>query len=247
MLLCMESERSQRRKKEIAAKIKQARERSGLSQEGLGGKMSPPVVGATISNYERAVSSVDVPTLEEIARVLEQPLQFFTGQAAPRRDNEAEALGRAVLKLVQEHQNVTRQPWRAGGAGFRTFPIINTVPADDASVRDSQLEDEIDIPDTFWIGASNPQVYRVSGGCMVMSGIVNGDTVIIDADKKEPSEGQVVLAQVNGGLTLKRFFRVSNHVELRPNAPGYETIVVTASDELIIVGCFHRVYDTGKR
>lgn len=247
MLACMENERSRRRRQEIGARIRDARSMAGLSQEGLGGKMTPVVTDGTISNWERGVSSVDVPTLEELGRVLRQPLDFFTGQAAPRRDTEAEALGRAVLKIVEERQMLAEKRLVPLASEVRVFPIVNRVPADDARVRDTQLEDTIGLEPFFWRGAGDPRVYAVSGDCMALSGILNGDHVVIDAALIEPTDGRVVLAQLNGALTLKRFYRAGQRIELRPNAPGYETIVVQPGDELIIVGCLHQVVPTGAR
>jgi len=168
----------------------------------------------------------------------------------PAYDPETAALaeiGRAVMRLVQEQQNVRPQGWRSGGGGSRRFPIINTVPASDATVRDSQLEEEIDIPDAFWLGAGDPQVYRVTGDCMTGARIFSGNTIIIDAAKTEPRDGQIVVAQINGGLTLKRLYRTASGVELRPDAPGYDTIVVKPSEELTICGVLHKVYDGGER
>lgn len=172
--------------------------------------------------------------------------------AEPRAayDTETTALaeiGRQVMRLVQEQVNVRPQGWRPGGGGSRRFPIINTVPASDATVRDSQLEDEIDVPDAFWMGATDPQVYRVTGDCMTGARIFNGNTIIIDAARTEPRDGQIVVAQVNGGLTLKRFYRVPGGVELRPEAPGYDMIVVKPSEDLVICGVLHKVYDGGER
>lgn len=247
MLSCMENERSLRRRQEIGTRIREARAKAGLSQEGLGGKMTPVVTDGTISNWERGVSSVDVPTLEELGRVLRQPLQFFTGQAAPRRDTEAEALGRAVMRIVEERQLLTEKRLQRVESEPRIFPIINRVPADDARERASQIEDSIALDPFFWQGATDPHVYAVSGDCMALSGILDGDHVVIDAAKTEPTDGQIVLAQLNNALTLKRFCRVGRGIELRPNAPGYSAIVVQPSDELIIVGCLHKVVPTGER
>jgi SOS-response transcriptional repressor LexA/DNA-binding transcriptional regulator YiaG len=245
MLMLMNEQRAQQRKREIGAKVRQARERAGLSQEGLGTYFN--VSGAAVSRWESGRVDISIPVLEEIARIVDQPLQFFTGQAAPRRDTEAEALGRAVLKLVEERQMLTEKRLVPLESNVRIFPIINRVPADDARVRDTQIEDNIGLEPFFWRGASDPRVYVISGDCMALSGILDGDHVVIDTALRDPTEGKVVLAEINGALTLKRFFRVGDRVELRPNAPGYDTIYVKPSDELIIVGCLHQVVPTGAR
>lgn len=51
----------------------------------------------------------------------------------------------------------------------------------------------------------------------------------------------------NGRLTLKRFYRVPGGVELRPEAPGYDMIVVKPREDLVICGVLHKVYDSGER
>lgn len=247
MLTVMKNVRSQNRQVEIAARVRAARLASGLSQEGLGQLVTPKVSGATISTWENGKAGLDVPTLEELGRVLDQPLQFFTGQATPRRDTEAETLGRAVLRIVEERQMLTEKRLVKVEEEKRTFWIVNRVPADDVRERATQIEDTIDLAAFFWEGAGDPRVYIVSGECMVMSGILNDDHVVIDAAETDPRNGQVVLAQLNNALTLKRFFRTPQGIELRPNAPGYDTIVVKRADELVIVGCLHKVVPTGAR
>jgi len=242
-------------------RLRQLRESRGLGVRELGRRSG--VNHATISLAERNQRWVDqlpsIEVMEQLAQALEVTVEELRGTkqpvsqvAEPRAayDSETTALaeiGRQVMRLVQEQQNVRPQGWRSGGGGSRRFPIINTVPASDATVRDSQLEEEIDIPDAFWLGAGDPQVYRVTGDCMTGARIFSGNTIIIDAARTEPREGQIVVAQVNGGLTLKRFYRTASGVELRPDAPGYESIFVKRSEELVICGVLHKVYDGGER
>jgi SOS-response transcriptional repressor LexA len=243
----------------LGQRIERLRKKAQLGQKELGRRVG--LSESAVSNLESGkVADLKLPVAVKMAAVFGITAEeLHSGKPAATRqqlseqrdaydpDSEAAEIGRAVLRIVQEQQTVTRRPWRPGGSGSRRFPIINTVPASDATVRDSQLEDEIDIPDAFWVGATDPQVYRVTGECMALSGIISGDTIIIDAAKTEPREGQTVLAQVNGGLTLKRFYRAAGGVELRPNAPGYESIFVRPSEELIICGCLHMVFPTGER
>lgn len=156
-------------------------------------------------------------------------------------------IGRQVVELVSERQMLKERTFKPLGRGMRRFPIENRVPASDASVRESQLEDDIEVPDALWMGAQLPRVFYVAGNCMALAGIVEGDHVIVDGAKTDPLNGDIVIAQVNGGLTLKFFYKAGNMIELRPDAPGYEPIYVGPDDELIIIGIFHNVYGTGKR
>ncbi len=161
--------------------------------------------------------------------------------------NQLADIGRAVLRVVEERQMLTEKRLVKVEREGRYFPIVNRVPADDVRERATQIEDRIKLDPFFWEDATDPRVYIVSGDCMALSGILNDDHVVIDAAKVQPRNGQVVLAQLNNALTLKRFYRTPEGIELRPNAPGYDTIVVKPGDELVIVGCLHQVVPTGAR
>lgn len=248
-MLIMNVQRSHQRRQEIAAKVKEARLRSGLSQEGLGGLVKPNVTGATISKWERGEAAIDVPTLEDLARVLDQPLQFFLGQAVPRRDTEAEAIGNEVLRIVQRHgySNIRRveahQPTQAG----RTYPVRNRISASEATDSQSQIQDEVFIPDELTRGCREVIIFYVTGDCLRDEGVRIGDHLIIDGSRKEPENGEIVAAVVNRMETAKLYYNLGDHIELRPASPGFDTIVVQKGDELEIVGCFHNVLPTGKR
>lgn len=245
MLVTMNEHRSKQRSKEIGAQIKRAREVASLSQEGLGSYFK--VSGATVSRWEAGQVDLGVPTLEEIARILDQPLQFFTGQATPPRDSRMEALGREVLRLVEQQPGIVERQIR-GQSGSRRFQVENRVSASDAEPSESQLEDEIDVPDAFWRGAKWPRIFYVAGDCLRPEGIVSGDHMIVDGANVTPREGDIVVARVNGTLTMKCFYRLSDRVELRPAAPGFEMVTaVDGRDKLEIIGVFHNVVPTGKR
>lgn len=213
----------------------------------------------------------EIETLEKIAPAIKRPLQEVMDAAGypPVRQmpqdgaslsatgagyasgsaelNQLADIGRAVLRIVEERQMLTEKRLEKVERAGRYFPVINRVPADDVRERDTQIEDRIKLDPFFWEDATDPRVYIVSGDCMVMSGILDGDHVVIDAAETQPRNGQVVLAQLNNALTLKRFYRSAEGIELRPNAPGYDTIVVKPGDELVIVGCLHKVVPTGAR
>lgn len=212
----------------------------------------------------------EIETLEKLQPALKRPIKEImraagypegaelsatgAGQSTGSADltvsaelNQLADIGRAVLRIVEERQMLTEKRLEKVERAGRYFPVINRVPADDVRERDTQIEDRIKLDPFFWEDATDPRVYIVSGDCMVMSGIIDGDHVVIDAAETQPRNGQVVLAQLNNALTLKRFYRTAEGIELRPNAPGYDTIAVKPGDELVIVGCLHKVVPTGAR
>jgi SOS-response transcriptional repressor LexA len=249
MLACMDDEATMRRRQEIGARIKQARLRAGLSQEGLGGMMRHKVSYGTVSNWEGGKVGVDLPLLEEIARILDQPLQYFTGQAVPRRDTEMEALGKEVVRLIERRglANVVRaDPTQVTGARVRA-PVVNAIAASELMRHDRQIEETIAVPEEIAKRAQDPVAFIVVGECLRGELIASGDYLIVDQANKEPCDGEIVAARVNGEETAKCFYRMGDgRIELRPAGPGFETIVVTERDEFEIIGVYVGVIRAGR-
>jgi repressor LexA len=47
---------------------------------------------------------------------------------------------------------------------------------------------------------------------------------------KDAKNGQIVVARLGDDVTVKRFRRVRNHIELLPENPDFEPIIVRPSD-----------------
>lgn len=74
---------------------------------------------------------------------------------------------------------------------------------------------------------------KVSGDCMEPA-FSDGEYVVIDPERPA-TEGRVVLALLDGELTLKRIHIGKDHVELRPDNPKHKTIKV-ASNKVSVRG-----------
>jgi repressor LexA len=61
------------------------------------------------------------------------------------------------------------------------------------------------------------------------AGIMDGDLLAVK-QTKEVKNGQIVVARLGDDVTVKRFKRVRNHIELLPENPDYEPIIVKLSD-----------------
>mgnify|MGYP001101789437 CR=1 FL=1 len=70
---------------------------------------------------------------------------------------------------------------------------------------------------------------RVVGDSMIEAGIMDGDYVII-RHQETAEEGDIVVALVNGEVTLKRLFREADGVRLEPANPNMAPIHVTSGD-----------------
>jgi len=74
---------------------------------------------------------------------------------------------------------------------------------------------------------------RVRGESMIGAGIEDGDTVVVEA--REPKDGDIVAALIDGETTLKRYIRQPGHLPyLKAENPDYPELHPV--DELIVQG-----------
>lgn len=87
-------------------------------------------------------------------------------------------------------------------------------------------------------------VVRVTGDSMERAGISDGDELIVNR-ALEPRDGSVVIAVLDGELTVKRLRLTATGVVLQAENPNYPDIKVPALSELTIWGvatrCLHHV------
>lgn len=113
--------------------------------------------------------------------------------------------------------------------------FANRVPAGFPSPADDYMEDRIDLneqlvrnpPATFFI--------RVKGNSMVGAGIFDGDTLVVDRSI-EPKSGHVVVAVVDGELTVKRLSMHRGRTRLLPENPEFQPIEFRDGQELQVWG-----------
>lgn len=84
---------------------------------------------------------------------------------------------------------------------------------------------------------------RVKGDSMTGAGIHHGDLLIVDRSL-ETASGRVVVAALNGELTVKRLQRSGNRITLNAENPAYPDITVTDDDDLQIWGVVAHVVHT---
>jgi repressor LexA len=67
------------------------------------------------------------------------------------------------------------------------------------------------------------------------AGIMDGDLLAVQATK-EAKNGQIVVARLGEEVTVKRFRRNKQQIELHPENPDYQIIVVEPGDPFEIEG-----------
>ena len=88
------------------------------------------------------------------------------------------------------------------------------------------------------------------GDSMIDLGILDGDLMVIDRSLT-PRHDDVVIADLNGGLTVKRLIQKSSGNFLMPANPDYPPIPITPGDEVhiwgVVVRVIHDLRASGRR
>ncbi len=85
---------------------------------------------------------------------------------------------------------------------------------------------------------------RVSGSSMTGAGIHDGDILVVDRALR-PRDNQVIIALLNGELTVKRLVRSNGRVFLSPENPDYSPIEVPPESDFevwgVVTNVIHRL------
>jgi len=76
---------------------------------------------------------------------------------------------------------------------------------------------------------------RAAGESMINAGIEENDHLIVDRSLT-PKDNDIVIAAVDGQLTVKRFQKKGEAVFLQPDNPRFATIEVKENSEITIFG-----------
>jgi repressor LexA len=78
---------------------------------------------------------------------------------------------------------------------------------------------------------------RVKGDSMIEDGILDGDLVGVQ-QSLEAHDGQIIVARLDGEVTIKRLERGDNQLRLMPRNPAYQPIIVHPDQDFAIEGVF---------
>jgi repressor LexA len=125
-------------------------------------------------------------------------------------------------------------------AAVRELPLFGYIAA--GRPLDVDVSDEtIAVPEHLTSRGEN-YVLKVRGDSMVDDGILDGDLVII-ARRERADNGEMVVANVNGEVTLKRLYQEGERVRLQPANSMMSPIYAAARDvsvQGVVVGLMRR-------
>lgn len=120
-----------------------------------------------------------------------------------------------------------------------TIPLVGTVAAG-RPLEVYEIQETIDVPEEMLSRGENVAL-RIRGDSMIESGIHDGDVVVVKR-QSSAENGQIVVALVDGEVTIKRIYFHEDSIELRASNPGVEPIYVNRGQDLKVYGILVGLY-----
>jgi len=118
----------------------------------------------------------------------------------------------------------------------RDVPLfLETVAAGFPSPAGDYIERRLDLNEHLIQHPSATFFVRVAGDSMTGAGIHDGDILIVDRSL-EPAGGSIVVAAVNGELTVKRLMKHDGRCTLKPENDAFGCIEVAEYSDVHIWG-----------
>ncbi len=114
----------------------------------------------------------------------------------------------------------------------RKFPLLGRVSAGLPIFAAENIEEFYSLPGNIFRG-DNLFLLRVSGDSMIGAGIFNDDFIIVDSDSSTKN-GDIVVAYIDGDVTVKRIFYHDDHVTLHAENPKYADMEF--SENISVIG-----------
>ncbi|MET0549926.1 MAG: transcriptional repressor LexA [Xanthomonas sp.] len=185
---------------------------------------------AAILAYVQACAEQDgrPPSLAEIA----ERFGFASRNAARKH---VQALVEAGLLAQVPQQARSLRPAQAGHRSeLLQLPVLGRVAAGAPIGADIGLDQQLRL-DRAVFALRPDYLLRVQGDSMIDDGILDGDLVGVRR-AADARNGQIVVARLDGELTIKRYRDDGEGIALLPRNPAYAPIVVGPGQDFAIEG-----------
>jgi repressor LexA len=204
------------------------------------------------------------PRQQEILQLIQRTIAQ-TG-APPTRAEIAQALGFKSANAAEEHLQAlarkgaielvsgTSRGIRLRGDGMRrlqessgrqmglpipgldqlTLPLVGRVAAGSPILAQEHVDQSYQVESSLF--TSRPDyLLKVRGMSMRDAGILDGDLLAVQATR-DARNGQIVVARLGDEVTVKRYWRGPDRIELRAENPDFKTLVVVPGEPFEIEG-----------
>ena len=119
--------------------------------------------------------------------------------------------------------------------GYKLPLFTSAVQAGFPSPADDYMEGKLDLNKHLIKHPTATFFVRAAGESMIKVGIHHGDNLIVDRSL-EAKHGKIIIAAVDGELTVKRLYKSSKGTYLMPENDQYKPIKITNINDVVIWG-----------
>jgi repressor LexA len=140
-----------------------------------------------------------------------------------------------TLKALRRRPSLAEQPeLPLPGLAQLTLPLIGRVAAGSPILAQEHIEQQYALSPSLF-SATPDYLLRVRGMSMRDAGILDGDLLAVQK-ASDARNGQIVVARLGDEVTVKRLHRTRHGVELLPENPDFQPIVVGPGDAFELEG-----------
>lgn len=180
--------------------------------------------------FREATKVMRIP--ESQVATIEDYLQQLKSQLQTSKDSNEAALELLSEDFIPEHSP----------SGYQIPLYSHKVVAGFPSPADDYIEAYLDLNEKLVANKASTFLLRVQGDSMQDVGIYEGDILVVDRSLP-PQNGKIVIAALDGELTVKRLQITKDGTFLAPENPNYPLIKVREESEMVIWGvvtsCIH--------
>jgi DNA polymerase V len=166
-----------------------------------------------------------------------------TGSGRPkgREPTKAIRLPIRLIERIEQMQLRSQEPtvvdvMRSAPTTLYALPLyMVAISAGFPSPAEDYVEGKIDLNRHLIKNPAATFLVRVTGDSMIGAGIHSGDVLVVDRSL-EPTQHGIVIAVINGELTVKRICHERKRLYLMPENPNYPPILIDEGMELQVWG-----------
>lgn len=162
---------------------------------------------------------VHLSSLEKKGYIKRDPMKSRSITLAASDEEAFEQEGDSGLVKLNENDQVIYPSF----SKIVNIPLVGNVAAGSPILAEENITDVLSLPVDI-VGDAASFMLSVRGDSMVECGINDGDYVVV---KSQPTanNGDIVVALIDDGATVKRFYRESDHIRLQPENSSMEPII----------------------
>ncbi|MEN9437278.1 MAG: putative transcriptional regulator LexA (Repressor lexA), LexA family [Pseudomonadota bacterium] len=138
-----------------------------------------------------------------------------------------------VLRAINESR-FKQLPLAIPGLAQLALPLIGRVAAGSPILAQEHVDKTYYVENSLFQRQPD-YLLKVRGMSMRDAGIMDGDLLAVQSTK-EVKNGQIIVARLGDEVTVKRFKRNKHLIELHPENPDYQTIVVEPGEPFEVEG-----------